>query len=691
MGTIWVKELTGGLDVRRLPEATPGGVLIRGSDGHITRGGEFETRAAFVPWEALPDGTVGLAHDKAGLVVFGSDEAPTMPSGVSYQRLEHPTGQALTDVLSFDLYNGLVYVVGQFADGSIYHFYDATLVDDWFDGRARAAFRVTGGTSIPAKAATASFTVTGGTSGVSNELFDLTVGGVSVIGSAVAHTGSDATTAAAIAAEINSVTTTPNYTATSTDQQVTITAADTGPGANGRSLVPVTGGDMTVGGVVSMAGGSDVTTSKLTDLRVAGVSAIDDPVSWAGSNEATAAAIAAEVTSATSAPEYTATAVGDLVNVVAATAGEGENGKTVTLDVADGLTLSATSVDLAQGADTEDTFTPGSFVKTVRSKMYSVSGPLLHFSGISAPTQWTTDAIGAGFENMAAANSGSETLTAVARYQNLLAIFSPTVVQIWFIDPDPTLNVQSQVLDNTGTDAPKSVTKFGDSDVFYLDESGLRSLRARDSSNAASTTDIGVPVDDLITAKIQTLTDLERRNVIGLINPIDKRFWLIVKDEIFVFSFYENAKVSAWTTYNTTTPSGSFDVDDAVVFARRPYLRSGNTIYVYGGVSGALTYDETEGEAWLPYLDANRPTADKDWNGIDAALTGLWEVSAAMEPNDIDAAEVIARVSRTSYNGPRIPFTHASSHVSLRFRSKGTGPAKLSSATIHYEGDADED
>ena len=45
MGTIWIREFTGGLDARRLPETTPGGVLIKGIDGHINRGGEFEQRA----------------------------------------------------------------------------------------------------------------------------------------------------------------------------------------------------------------------------------------------------------------------------------------------------------------------------------------------------------------------------------------------------------------------------------------------------------------------------------------------------------------------------------------------------------------------------------------------------------------------------------------------------------------------
>ena len=585
MAVIWIKEFTGGLDTRRLPETTPGGVMIRAKDGHVTRGGEFEKRAAFVPAYALPAGTIGLAHTRTGLVVFGHQSAPALPPGVAYQRLQHPDGvTALVSVPSYDLYDGKVYAVGLYEDGSIHHFYDGARVEDWFDGRARASFRVLAGTASPA-----------------STLSTLLVDGVSVIGSAVV---------------------------------------------------------------------------------------------WAGTPQATAAAIAAAVNSHASSPEYTATAVGDRVNIIAAVAGAAANGRAVTMTVADGLSLSTLNTPLAGGADSATAFTPGTFVRTIKSKMYAVSGSLFHFSGIQAPTEWTTDAPGAGFVNMATQNSGSEELTAVARYQNLVAIFSPEVVQVWFVDPDPNLNTQSQVLANTGTSCPQSVTQFGDSDVFYLDESGLRSLRARDSSNAAATTDIGVPIDDLIAAKLNNLTFDERQQVVGLINPIDKRFWLVMKDEVFVFSFYHSARVSAWSTYELATRTGgvktAFAAQQAVVWNRRVYLRGGDTIYAYGGTGGDLVYDETEADAWLPYLDANRPTAAKVWEGIDAALNGLWEVRAATQPTDLTVDEPIARVYETTYNLHKITYNHSSSHLSLRLTSKGEGPAVLSALAIHFAGNEDE-
>lgn len=689
MGKIWVKEFTGGLDTRRMPETTSGGVLVKGQDGHITSGGEFEKRASFVDTYTLPAGTVGEAATVASLYVFGHGATPGgMPAGVLYQRLQHPDGvTALSRIRSWDLYAGKLYVVGEFADGSIQHFYDGTRITDWFDGRARASFNVTGGSVAAAVASVGSFEVTGGTNNIANQITDLKIDGVSIIGSGITHTGNNATTAAAIASAINSTTSSPDYTASAVGQTVNVTAAATGPTPNGKAIVPTVTGNFTTGNHQNMAGGANAIAAAVSDLKVNGVSIISAPVLWTTSNEATATAIAAAINGYTSSPDYSATAVGTRVNIVATVAGAAANGRAVAFTLQDGMAVSPdTGLVLANGADNSGTFQPGDFVKTISKKVYSTSGPNLHFSGIQQPTKWTTDTVGAGFIDMSSESSGSETLTAIARYQTFAAVFAERAIQIWFLDPDPTLNRQVQVLNNTGTSSGNSVTQFGDNDLFYLDESGLRSLRARDSSNSAATSDIGVPIDTLVTAKLLTLSDAERQNVFGLIEPRDGRFWLIMKDTIFVFSFFNGAKVSAWTTY-----APGFNVDAAVVFKKRVYLRTGNTIKCYGGIGSERQYDATVAEAWLPYLDANDPTRKKNWTGIDAALVGLWETGFAMDPTNEDAFDAVAVLSKTTYPNEKVPSIGESTHISPRFKTKGSGYAKLSAVVVHYEGDDDED
>lgn len=581
MGKVWVKELTGGLDTRRMAATTPGGVLIKGQDGHINSGGEFEKRAAFVETYTLPAGTVGLAADASSLIVFGSGTDPGVPSGVAYQRLEKST-KTLVDVPSWDLYATDVYAVGEFDDGTIVHYYDETEVTDWFDGRARASFRVVAGTSAG-----------------SAQLDDLTVNGVSIIGSAVAFDTDLATTAAAIAAEINSH---------------------------------------------------------------------------------------------TSSPEYTATAVDDRVNIIADSAGAAANGRVFFATVSGDLELDSSTGALAGGADSA-AFVPGTYVKTLERRMMSLSGSVWYLSGIDQPTKWTTDATGAAAFDMAKEAAAAGDLLALASYQGFVAVIARKAILIWFVDPDPDLISKRQLLPNTGTVSARSVTEYGDADVFYEAASGLRSVRARDSSNNAATTDLGSPVDTLIRAKLQSMTNEQKAGITGVINPVDDRFWLCFPDgEIFVFSFFPNAKVSAWTTYLFTDESGNRKtVDGAVVFGERVWLRSGDKIYVYGGEDDAsgLTYDSTSAKAWLPYFDAGKPTERKQWEGMDAAVEGTWALYAGENPNDQTVAELVATVAETTYNDERIPFNHACSHLSPRFESRGTGPAKVSAWAGHYKGGDD--
>lgn len=685
MALVHIKEFLGGLDTRRMPETTPGGVLIQASDGHITAGGEFESRAAFVNIYTLPVGTIGLAATRSQLVTFGSAADPAMPSGVAYQRLQHPSGTpTLVAVPSWDLYAGKIYAVGVFSDGSRHHFYDGVRVTDWFDGRARAVFSVVSGGTTPATAAKASFRVTGGTSGVGNNITSVTANGVSLMASAVAHTGDNVTTAAAVASAITSHTSTPNYTATSDGDTVTITAATPGTAANGRVLAVTPDGTVTVGSIVSFAGGTDVVTSRVTDVKIDGVSVISGSVSYDTDNPTTAEAIADAITADVSTPEYTAISVGETVVISATDAGTEANGRAVEVTVADGFVVSPSSgLSMSGGATTTDMFTPGVFVRTIGSKMNSLSGPNWHFSGILEPTKWTTDTTGAGFVDLSTYSSGSEELLAIARYQDNVAIFAETNVQIWFSDPDPALNTQTQILNNTGTSAANSVTQFGDSDIFYLNESGIRSLRARDSSNAASTSDIGVPIDDLVTEALAGVSVLDRDKIFGLIEPRDGRFWMIIGDTVFVLSYFRAERtVSAWTTY--TLPG---DIDAAVVFNRKVWLRVGNKVYVYGGTGADRTYDDTECVVRTPFLDADNPTQRKYLSGIDVAADGEWEVYVSMDVNRPDENELIGIVQDSTFLDGRIPARGSTSHFSFTFKSRGNGPHKLGSLIVHFQVD----
>lgn len=690
MGTIWLKNLKDGLDTRRMPETLEGGAAIKAVDGHVNRGGEFEQRAAFVEEYDLPAGlTVGLANNNSGLYVFGSGAAPTMPRGVTYQRLQHPDGiTPLFRILSFDLFASKIYVVAEFADGTRYHFYNGAIVTDWQDGRARVSFTVTGGGVQPATAASGSFTVSGGSASTVNTFADVQLNGVSILGAPVQHTGDNGTTAAAIAAQINSFISAPDYFASSLGAAVTITAAATGIAANGFLPVLTLTGDTAASGITALAGGTVSAPSQLADLTVNGVSIVSGPVDWTTDNVTTAAAIAASINLYASTPDYTATVVGNKVNLLAVDAGVTPNGFPVTFSTLRNLVITPNDgVALANGLAPGLLFQSGSSAKTVGSKVYVTSGPDLNFSGVLVPTGFQTTNVGAGFIDMSTQAAGSEALQAVGKYMTFLAVFAERVTQIWFIDPDPTLNAIQQVLVNSGTLSPRSVVQFGDRDLFFLDESGVRSLQARYASTTASTSDIGIPIDTLIVDKMRPMTTLDRSKIIGLIEPTDGRFWLVFADEIFVLSQFIGSKISAWSTYTPSVNNVAFNIDDAIVFKKKVYVRSGDKIYAYGGLGTTLTYDSTAPVLQVPYLDAGAPTKNKDFKTIDVACEGEWLIEAFMDPSNLNASDKVATVSATTYTGDSIPFEHSTTHVSLRFTGIGAGPKKIGAAAINFEGE----
>jgi hypothetical protein len=687
MSTIWLRDFKGGLDARRMPEALPGGFALKALDGHFTRGGEFEQRAAFVLEYTLPaSATTGLAVGATGLYAFGHAAAPTMPKGVTYQRLQHPDGStALHRVLSSELHTGKLYVVAEFVDGSIQHFYDGSRVTDWQDGRARASFTVTTGGIQAAVAATGTLNVSGGSAGVGNN-FTVSINGVALHIGSVAHTGNNTTTAAAIAAAINAATTSPDYTASNLGAQVTIASVALDTSANGLAINVAVAGDATVSSTGTMSGGQVAQPSQLTDLTVNGVSIIETAVSWRTSHAATAEAIADAINSYSSVPDYTATAVGARVNILAATSGTTANGYAVTPTLALGMVVDpASGIVMASGAALSSTYQAGTFAKTIGSKVYVTAGPNLQFSGVSAPSGFATSHTGAGFTDLSTQAAGSERLRAIGKYLQNIAVFAGSVIQIWYVDPDPSANKQVQVLYNMGTDSARSVTQFGDNDLFFLNESGVRSLRARDASNSAATNDVGIPVDPLITVKLQQLSDIRRARVIGLIEPRDGRFWLVFEDEIFVLSLFTGSGISAWSTYTPAVSGVSFTVDDAQVFGKRVYLRSGDKVYSFGGRTAALQYDNTEPELWTPYLDGDKPAVEKQFRGIDVACEGEWVVSAALDPTNLDAYEKVATIDKTTYFEPRIGYPVRSSHISLRFKGGAAGAKRIAAAAAHYD------
>lgn len=312
---------------------------------------------------------------------------------------------------------------------------------------------------------------------------------------------------------------------------------------------------------------------------------------------------------------------------------------------------------------------------TYRGKLYTILQSLLYFSDVNDPMNMSTD--GAGFINISNHAGGSALLTGLAPYQSFIAVMSRNATQIWSVDPDPNLNRLVQVINNVGTMAPRSAVGFGESDVFFLSDSGIRSLRARDASNAAITYDVGTSIDTIVTSQIHDTDEPTVSRACGVIEPVDGRYLLAVGNTVFVYSQFPASSISAWSTYEL-----GFNVEWFTTLNSSMYARSGNRIYLYGGVTGN-EYDDSEVVVHLSCLDTGKPPEHKSWTGIDMMADGQWKIEANFEPKTSEF-DLLGYVTDQNVSLPNFAINGAGTHISLRFTHATAEYARLSAAIIHF-------
>ncbi len=558
-----------------------------------------------------------------------------------------------------------------------------------YDGRARVGFSVTGGdaTETTGTAAAGTVVVNAGTQYAGNDLLYLRVDNVDLISGTVAHTGDNNTTAAAIATAINAKTSVPNYTATSSTATVTITADDKGTVPNGKAITSSTQGDFGLAnGTSPLAGGVD---NAITNITMDGISIIRDPILWEDSHSNTAQKIADEINSTATSPEWEAVANGAVVTIIAETQGAAVNSyyngvahvETKTGDLA---TTNPTQTVTSGGASITSGQQAGSYIYSNKYAIHSLEESTWRWCGVGDPTQWTgtataaiNSAPGAGFQVLSNHARNSEELMAMSTYYENMAILAQDCIQIWFSDPDPNVIQLVQVLNNTGTIASKSVIAIGDSDVFYLARSGIRSLKSRDSSNAAYIGDIGNSIDSIIISAVQE-DDADGRDACGILDPRSGRYYLAIGLKVYVFSYFPSSKVSAWSVYEP-----GFVIEDWAFDGRQILCRSGDKIYSLGGINDN-EYDSCKVTVQLPFLDASTPATDKMWSGLDLVSSSTWTIKVGGDPTDIEANELAATINKITYGLGRVGLSTTSTHIALKLENEQAGAAKLGTLTVHY-------
>jgi hypothetical protein len=337
----------------------------------------------------------------------------------------------------------------------------------------------------------------------------------------------------------------------------------------------------------------------------------------------------------------------------------------------------------------------GRAARPFNRKMYAVDGTDLLFSALFDPTSWTTGT-GSGVIDVSAEDVASTDLVGLERYYSFLAVFARTYTQIWAMDPDPDQSALIQTLHNIGLVAPGASAAYGNGDVLFLSDTGIRSLRARDSSNAAVLADVGSPIDVLIRGRRADLTDADIHKIKALVDPLTGHYWLVWGRDVFVLASSPGGKTMAWSTFDFGST-----VDHTVVANSRIAFRMGNGLFVYGSMpaSGgnpflpntpvgmtAARYDAASVEAVTPFMDARNPAQTKFWTSLDMTCQGTWRVFVNPDPNQPGAWTQVGTITRDTWGEGRLPIDMHGTHMAVRAVSVGQGAATLSTMGLHYQG-----
>jgi hypothetical protein len=776
-----VPDFRNGMDRTRPLSALEEGVLYELRNAHISRGGDIEKRKAWVSYKTLPAGTFGFHSTLDTLYVFGSGADPGVPAGVTYQRLQSPYGASMTEFLSAVNSDGKVYAIARYSDGKVHHFFDGELVTDWEDGIVVSNMANTTGIATHLKAildrsglftvtqlanvltiekleagtftidefvqdengeeledalvlvqkvegnvevlSSGSFTIISGieSAGV-NYISSIKVNGVEVLGASVNYVRTPADTARAVALQINTYASVPEYTAVAIDNSVNIIAAEgTGAGPNGYAIETTTAGRFIVntGGFGIIAGSFDPGINRIDSVQLDGVDLLaGTEIDWTTSHTVTAAAVATQVNTA-AVSDFLAFNEGNQVKFYQLINTAMNPPDTVLFIDEDGdvefsapVPISSTIVDFAggQAAAKEkwevtvagpyavgDRYTliidglrygaqdnppeKGLRALTFGSKIYTIADSLLIFSAVNDPEGWNaTDDPGAGTLNISTSDGGSQDLVGLEAFQGGLAVFSRRSIQLLIVDTNPINNRLTQVVKRTGLLSKGAVLSVNELDTFYLADSGIRSLRPRDASSAAiAVDDIGTAIDMAVLDKIGVLSATNIAKAVAIIEPKDERFLLFLGTEAYVLSYFRKKNIVGWSVYDLPGV-----VDFAVEKADELFIRVGNTIYLYGGTDGA-TYDSAVVTAQFSFFTAKKPSHRKGIVGFDIDCENEWKLDLLVDPEDLTQRIDMGTLEGFTYQDTHQGAIGQVTHVAPKLICEAAGYARVSSFSLHYE------
>lgn len=347
------------------------------------------------------------------------------------------------------------------------------------------------------------------------------------------------------------------------------------------------------------------------------------------------------------------------------------------------------------------------FCYTYGRRVYVLCGSQAVFSALNRPTVFNDpNAAGAGFIDLSNTVGNNEPLVSMSHYQGKLAFASRQNIQIWQPAGNPANFQQLQVLENTGVVAKLAMTPLGDLDVFYLADSGVRSLRVRDVSSNAYVNDVGAAIDQIVNDLFLTCTEVEKAAACMIVEPKFNRLFVYIPNaasggKFFCLSYFPTLKIVAWSTFlpQAVNPANStltaftplrFFLSAGVIYCSATYLgvsylmRYLNTFPADANIS-LDGYDISPATIETPWLDGKKPANLKQSTSVDYEMESSWLLKASMDyRTGVSTLKTIASTGTPTPDMGSLAFSAQGTHFKLQATTSAKSQAVLSALIWHY-------
>lgn len=320
-----------------------------------------------------------------------------------------------------------------------------------------------------------------------------------------------------------------------------------------------------------------------------------------------------------------------------------------------GTTTDGTITWTTRSAAIDDAKCPQSKVAIVMaSKVFSPYRDVIRYCATNYPRDWSTQD-DAGFLPTGQHAPTSPEATALGEYRGRLAVFTPSNLQIWTVDPDPAEMSLFDSIPGIGTVYPDALASVS-GDLFFLTRLGVRSMSIAAGAENLQTGDVGTPIDALIQAKLAGPD-----TPIGMYYPGNGQFWLAFGTEVFVYSQSRLGKVGAWSRY--VYP---YAITGWTQLNGELYLRSGTHLYRVDEFATSDDGVEFEGVVWFPYLDMGNPGTTKMLEALDITAYGSSAVSIGYDQSNTTAYTTPYTIDPDTVPGGRVPMAVSAPSMSVK-------------------------